>query len=66
MSFILIVPLLAIGIGLIVGLFATRNRSSLHQESRPNRDALQILDERFARGEIDEAEYIRKKTVLKR
>lgn len=31
-----------------------------------SRGALRILDERFARGEIDEAEYIRKKDMLKR
>lgn len=31
-----------------------------------SRNALRILDERFARGEIDEAEYIRKKDMLKR
>lgn len=31
-----------------------------------SRNALRILDERFARGEIDDAEYIRKKEMLKR
>jgi len=31
-----------------------------------SRGAMRILDERFARGEIDEAEYIRKKDMLKR
>lgn len=66
MSVIVIIPFLAIGIGLIVGLFATKNRRGMQQELRSNKDALQILDERYARGEIDEAEYIRKKTVLKR
>lgn len=31
-----------------------------------SRNAMRILDERFARGEIDDAEYIRKKEMLKR
>jgi putative membrane protein len=33
---------------------------------RSSRGAMRILDERFAKGEIDDAEYIRKKEMLKR
>ena len=31
-----------------------------------SREAMHILDERFANGEIDDAEYIRKREMLKR
>ncbi len=33
-------------------------------DSRRNRRALQILNERFARGEIDRAEYAEKRRLL--
>lgn len=67
MSFIILVPIIVFGFVLLVGLIATKNRGT-QGDSRPrsNRDAMAILDERFARGEIDEAEYVRKKTVLRR
>lgn len=66
MSVMLIIPIIGLGIGLLLGLLVIKNRGTADQSSRSNRSALQILDERYARGEIDEAEYIRKKTVLKR
>jgi putative membrane protein len=40
--------------------------SSSTESLRPvSSDARQILDERFARGEIDEAEYQRRRDVLR-
>ena len=36
-----------------------------HQGPEPQPQALQILDERFARGEIDEDEYKRRRDALR-
>ncbi len=66
MSVMLIIPIIGLGIGLILGSLVIKNRGTADHQPRGRQDALQILDERFAKGEIDEAEYIRKKTVLKR
>jgi putative membrane protein len=37
---------------------------SRNSEPRPNRSARELLDERFARGEIDQREYQEKKKIL--
>jgi uncharacterized membrane protein len=65
MGAIYIIPVIGAGIGLLLGFLARKNRSTFISEAPGKKNALQILDERFARGEIDEMEYIRKKDMLK-
>ena len=49
----------------VVALFrGDRDTRSAHQQSR-ERDPMQILDERFARGEIDVDEYHARQQVLR-
>lgn len=58
---------LAIIVGIILLIRAVVKKNNENADGYGgSRGALRILDERFARGEIDEAEYIRKKDMLKR
>lgn len=41
-------------------------KSKAEQGSHPANDALNILNERYARGEIDEEDYQRRKAELKK
>jgi putative membrane protein len=63
----------AILIGLLVYLFVTLIRSRQPNQTSANNTAQQdsssalgILNERYARGEIDDEEYTRRKTELKK
>lgn len=47
----------------VVVLF--RGSTSSGQDSSPHRDPMSILDQRFARGEIDEDEYHARSAVLR-
>jgi len=49
-------------IGMVV-YFVARDTSARSQRSGP--DALEILDQRFARGEIDEDEYRKRRAALR-
>lgn len=53
-------------IALIVFLVRGSARSSEGGDSRPSRDARDILAERFARGEISKEEFEERKRVLER
>jgi putative membrane protein len=67
MAIMMIIPIIAFALVLIMILTAIKNKNNMDpSQPRSSRDAMKILDERFARGEIDEAEYVRKKTVLRR
>ena len=55
--------------GLPIALVVWAVRSSFHRDQPsvkqpPRPDAEQVLAERFARGEIDEAEFAHRRTVL--
>lgn len=59
----MIIPLLLIGfIAYIIIKFYQNNESNRKDK---NTDALAILNERFAKGEISEEEYQRKKKMLR-
>ena len=50
---------------LIVLLFQSLFNSSNSNDRREGKTSLQILEERYARGEIDDEEFKQKKKVLK-
>lgn len=52
----------AIALGAVALWRATRRDSAESRKARP--DARQLLDERFARGEIDPDEYSRRRQLL--
>ena len=54
-----------IGVILLIKKIVRKNNENADGFSS-SRNAMRILDERFAMGEIDDAEYIRKKEMLKR
>ena len=61
----IILWLLIIVGGILVVMFILRNNNK-HRNWSTSSSALNILKERFARGEIDESEYKEKKEVLER
>ena len=66
--FFLTIPILiavAVGVILLITLVVKKNNENASSFGS-SRSAMRILDERFAKGEIDEGEYIRKKDMLKR
>ena len=65
MMILIVVLVVAIGIGLIRWLFADRHRSVAGSPSN-HKSALDILEERYARGEIDKNEFEEKRKTLSR
>lgn len=63
-SFMMIIPIILIGFVIYV-VFKQLNRPG-YSESRDNGEALNILMERYALGEISEEEYLSKKKLLRR
>lgn len=58
MSALMLAVLAAVVIAVLAGSRAVR------EQSRPGDSARRILDERFAKGEIDEEEYQQRREVL--
>ena len=56
--------LLLIVIGLVLFLYFQRNQTNINSQ-RKIHDAIDILDERYTRGEIDEEEYTQRKKILR-
>lgn len=59
----MLIPLVIVGI--VVYLLLDGKNDSGRRDRREDR-ALEILDERFANGEIDEEEYRKKKELLRK
>lgn len=66
--FWLLVLLFVVIVGLLVYLLlrSPQNRYSSGSSGRTTDEALRILNERFARGEISEEEYLRRKELLEK
>lgn len=63
-SFMMIIPILIVGF-IIYAVFKQLNQPR-NNFSRDNSEALNILMERYASGEISEEEYLNKKKLLRR
>lgn len=50
---------------LVVGIVILATRAVIHNEQKDPRDVEEILEERFARGEIDEQEFETKRRTLR-
>lgn len=61
-GFGMFIPLLLIGFVIYVALKFSNGSYSIRSNEK---NALDVLDERFAKGEISEEEYIQKKKILK-
>lgn len=53
-----------VGAIMLIRMLVHKNNENADNGPVSSRGAMRILDERFARGEIDEMEYIRKRDVL--
>lgn len=57
-----ILTIVATGVGIIITVIKLSKYFAKHEQSKPS--PLQILDERYAKGEITEEEYDKKKKKL--
>lgn len=55
----------AVLIALLVGVLLRLSGRPASPSGRPQPDALQLLEERFARGEIDQDEFERRRAALR-
>ncbi len=61
---VLMLAFWALVVGGVVVLFRNRRPAGSDSGTTPGRSAENVLDERFARGEIDEQEYHARRAVL--
>lgn len=60
-----LIPLILIGV-IIYAVIKLSHNDNKHYSNRPsNNDALDILNQRYANGEISDEEYSRKKKMLR-
>lgn len=61
---VLMLAFWALVVGGVVALFRSGRSTDSRSGTTPERSAESVLDERFARGEIDEQEYHARRAVL--
>lgn len=61
----MLLPVLLIGFAVYAIMRTSQNNSNNNSHYNSNNDALNILNKRYAQGEISEEEYIQKKNILK-
>lgn len=63
----MLIPVLLIGLAIYAFMKMSQNNSTHNTGNTTvnNNDALNILNKRYAQGDISEEEYIRKKNILK-
>jgi putative membrane protein len=64
-GFGMIIPLILSGIIIYAVVRLVQNNHRTYDNQKGMNDALDILNQRYARGEISEEEYIKKKKILK-
>jgi putative membrane protein len=64
-GFGMIIPLILIGLVVYAAVNFSQNNHKNYNNSRSENDALDILNRRYANGEISEEEYMKKKKMLR-
>ncbi|MDP4091259.1 MAG: SHOCT domain-containing protein [Bacillota bacterium] len=61
----MILPLIVLILVFLYFIPSTNRTNVFGGNSTPSNNALEILDRRFANGEINEEEYLKRKSILK-
>lgn len=61
----MIIPLILIGLAIYAAVNFSQNNHKNYNNSKSENDALDILNQRYANGEISEEEYSKKKKMLR-
>lgn len=64
-GFGMIIPLILIGLAIYTGVSLSQSGHKNYSNSRGGNDAMDILNQRYANGEISEDEYSKKKKMLR-
>ena len=62
--FAIVVGLFSVAFWVVVIMIAVRVLSTMRRDASPRSDALSILEQRYARGEIDRDEFLERRRVL--
>ena len=61
----MIIPLLLVGLIIYAAVKFSQGNNNNYNNNRDGSDALDILNQRYAKGEISEEEYVMKKKMLR-
>lgn len=64
-GFGMIIPLILVGLIIYAAVRLSQGGNKSNSNQRGRDDALEILNQRFAKGEISEEEYAKKKKMLR-